>query len=255
MSSSELETSLETGLETGFETGFETGLETGLETEEHWIAVSDLMSGLMMLFLLIAVMYLVIVERKNDEIERVVVLYEDLREELYTDLLQEFAPDLPLWGAELDKELKFRFTNTDLLFEEGESDLKLEFATILSDFFPRYMAILSSAVYRDEILEVRIEGHTSSSWSQAQSNDDAYLLNMALSQERTRTTLGYLLNLEAVAHEKDWLRERLTANGLSSSQLIVNAGGDEDAERSRRVEFVVITDAETRLSTILQEIR
>jgi hypothetical protein len=45
------------------------------------------MSGLMMLFLLIAVMYLVIVERKNDEIERVVVLYEDLREELYADLL------------------------------------------------------------------------------------------------------------------------------------------------------------------------
>jgi len=225
------------------------------ENEEHWIAVSDLMSGLMMLFLLIAVMYLVIVERKNDEIERVVVLYEDLREELYSDLLTEFAADLPRWGAELNEDLKFRFTNTDLLFEEGESDLKPEFASILSDFFPRYMAILSSPTYRDDILEVRIEGHTSSSWSQARSEEDAYLLNMALSQERTRTTLGYLLTLDAVAHEKDWLRERLTANGLSSSQLIVNSTGQEDAERSRRVEFVVITDAETRLSTILQEIR
>ena len=73
--------------------------ETEQESEEHWIAVSDLMSGLMMLFLLIAVMYLVIVERKNDEIERVVVLYEDLREELYTDLLAEFVDDLPLWEA------------------------------------------------------------------------------------------------------------------------------------------------------------
>ena len=225
------------------------------ENEEHWIAVSDLMSGLMMLFLLIAVMYLVIVERKNDEIERVVVLYEDLREELYNDLLREFAADLPRWGAELDEDLKFRFTNTDLLFEEGESDLKPEFTSILSDFFPRYMTILSSPTYREEILEVRIEGHTSSSWSQARSEDDAYLLNMALSQERTRTTLGYLLTLDSVAHEKDWLRERLTANGLSSSQLIISSLGEEDAERSRRVEFVVITDAETRLSTILQEIR
>ena len=230
-------------------------LERENENEEHWIAVSDLMSGLMMLFLLIAVMYLVIVERKNDEIERVVVLYEDLREELYSDLLTEFAADLPRWGAELNEDLKFRFTNTDLLFEEGESDLKPEFTSILSDFFPRYMAILSSPTYRDDILEVRIEGHTSSSWSQARSEEDAYLLNMALSQERTRTTLGYLLTLDSVAHEKDWLRERLTANGLSSSQLIVNTTGQEDAERSRRVEFVVITDAETRLSTILQEIR
>ena len=66
------------------------------DAEEHWIAVSDLMSGLMMVFLLIAVMYLVIVERKNQEIERVVVLYEDLREELYQDLLIEFEDDLPL---------------------------------------------------------------------------------------------------------------------------------------------------------------
>ncbi len=225
------------------------------ETEEHWIAVSDLMSGLMMLFLLIAVMYLVIVERKNDEIERVVVLYEDLREELYTDLQQEFASDLPRWGAQLDEDLRLRFTNTDLLFEEGESSLRAEFANILAEFFPRYMTILASPKYREEILEIRIEGHTSSSWSQAQDSDAAYLLNMALSQERTRSTLGYLMELDAVAHEKDWLRQRLTANGLSSSQLIRSPDGFEDADRSRRVEFVVVTDAETRLSTILQEIR
>lgn len=225
------------------------------ENEEHWIAVSDLMSGLMMLFLLISVMYLVIVERKNDEIERVVVLYEDLREELYQDLLGEFASDLPKWGAELDEDLKFRFTNTELLFEEGQSSLKPEFATILSDFFPRYMGILNSDQYRDDILEVRIEGHTSSAWSFASDSDDAYMRNMALSQERTRTTLGFIFALESVEHEKSWLRERLTANGLSSSQLIMDDNGVEDPDRSRRVEFVVVTDAETRLSTILQEIR
>jgi outer membrane protein OmpA-like peptidoglycan-associated protein len=229
--------------------------ELEAENEEHWIAVSDLMSGLMMLFLLIAVMYLVIVERKNDEIEQVVVLYEDLREELYQDLLAEFATDLPRWGAELDEDLRLRFTNTDLLFEEGESQLRPDFARILADFFPRYMAILSSDDYREDILEVRIEGHTSSSWSQASDSDDAYLRNMALSQERTRSALGYIMDLDAVAHEKDWLRQRLTANGLSSSQLILDAGGGEDADLSRRVEFVVVTDAETRLSTILQELR
>ena len=231
------------------------GVEAEQETEEHWIAVSELMSGLMMLFLLIAVMYLVIVERKNDEIERVVVLYEDLREELYADLQAEFGDDLPLWGAQIGEDLKFRFTNTNLLFEEGQSDLKPEFSTILSDFFPRYMAILTSTKYRDDILELRIEGHTSSSWSFAVDSDDAYMRNMALSQERTRSTLGFLFDLEAVAHEKDWLRQRMTANGLSSSQTILQDDGVEDAERSRRVEFVVVTDAETRLSTILQEIR
>jgi outer membrane protein OmpA-like peptidoglycan-associated protein len=157
------------------------GAEIEADTEEHWIAVSDLMSGLMMLFLLIAVMYLVIVERKNDEIERVVVLYEDLREELYADLLTEFDDDLPLWGAELGEDLKFRFTNTSLLFEEGKSGLKAEFSAMLSEFFSRYSAILTSEAYRGDILELRIEGHTSSSWCFAADSDEAYMRNMALS--------------------------------------------------------------------------
>lgn len=229
--------------------------EVEQENEEHWIAVSDLMSGLMIVFLLISVMYLVIVEQKNEEIERVVVLYEDLREELYQDLYAEFEQDLPRWGAQLDEDLRLRFTNTDLLFELGESSLRDEFATIIDDFFPRYLAILASDQYRDEIQEVRIEGHTSSAWSQAEDSDEAYMRNMALSQARTRSALGYIMDLEAVSHEKQWLRERLTANGLSSSQLITRVDGSEDEDRSRRVEFVVVTDAETRLSTILQEIR
>lgn len=229
--------------------------EFELENEEHWIAVSDLMSGLMIVFLLISVMYLVIVEQKNEEIEQVVVLYEDLREELYQDLMTEFATDLPRWGAQLDEDLRLRFTDTDLLFELGESSLRGEFAAILADFFPRYLSILSSERYRDEIQEVRIEGHTSSAWSQAVNSDDAYLRNMELSQARTRSTLGYVMELAQVAYAKDWLRQHLTANGLSSSQLIVQQDGSEDADRSRRVEFVVVTDAETRLSTILQEIR
>lgn len=229
-------------------------VEAEHDSEEHWIAVSDLMSGLMMLFLLIAVLYLVIVERKNEEIEQVVLLYEDLREELYQDLLSEFEQDLPRWGASLSEDLRLRFTNTDLLFEEGDSQLRPEFIAILGDFFPRYLSILTSQEYRDEVLEVRIEGHTSSSWSQAQSSDDAYMLNMALSQERTRAALGTLLALEAVNTQRDWLRQKLTANGLSSSQLIVDDEGIEDPDSSRRVEFVVVTDAETRLSSIIQEL-
>ncbi|MFK7862803.1 MAG: flagellar motor protein MotB [Pseudohongiellaceae bacterium] len=224
------------------------------DSEEHWIAVSDLMSGLMMLFLLIAVLYLVIVERKNEEIEQVVLLYEDLKEELYQDLLREFEEDLPQWGASLSEDLRFRFTNTELLFEEGDSQLRPEFVSILADFFPRYLNILTSAPYRDEVLEVRIEGHTSSSWSQASSSDDAYMRNMALSQERTRAALGTLLSLNEVSDDKGWLRQKLTANGLSSSQLVLDEEGKEDADSSRRVEFVVVTDAETRLSRITQEL-
>lgn len=225
------------------------------DTEEHWIAVSDLMSGLMMVFLLIALAYLVIIERRNREVEEVAILYEDLREALYQELAAEFAADLPRWGAELSPDLAFRFTDTDLLFETGESALKPEFTAILADFFPRYLRILASPEFREDVIEIRIEGHTSSSWTGARSSDEAYLFNMALSQERTRSTLGQVLELPSVASEKDWLRRHLTANGLSSSKPILQPDGLEDPERSRRVEFIVRTDAEARMATLLREVR
>jgi len=100
-----------------------------------------------------------------------------------------------------------------------------------------------------------IEGHTSSDWIGAASPDDAYLHNMELSQARTRSTLLYVLAQPQVRGDVDWLRRLVTANGLSSSRLILDASGNEDAARSRRVEFKIRTDAETRIAKILEVTR
>jgi outer membrane protein OmpA-like peptidoglycan-associated protein len=224
-----------------------------VEHEEHWVAVSDLMGGLMMVFLLISVIYLVQLEIESKKIKDVVVLYERLRTQLYEDLLNEFKPDLPRWGAEVNRDLSVRFYNTEVLFAHGDDKIKPAFSDILNDFFPRYVRIITSDKYRSDILEVRIEGHTSSDWGVASGTDVAYIKNMALSQARTRTTLAYLLALPRVDTEKHWLTRHLTANGLSSSKVVYDAAGNEDGIRSRRVEFKIRTDAESRIATILNE--
>lgn len=41
----------------------------------------------------------------------------------------------------------------------------------------------------------------------------------------------------------EWAKPLITANGLSSSKLVLNSFGREDAARSRRVEFRLITAA------------
>ena len=225
-----------------------------VEQEEHWVSVSDLMGGLMMVFLLISVIYMVQLEIESRKIKDVAILYDRLRTQLYQDLLAEFGDDLPRWGAELDPDLSLRFLNTELLFERGESDLNPAFSDILADFFPRYVAILTRDKYRNDILEVRIEGHTSSDWGRDVNQEDAYIRNMALSQERTRAALGFVLALPSVVPERAWLVSHLTANGLSSSKLILDASGVEDGARSRRVEFKVRTDADGRIATILQDV-
>ena len=152
----------------------------------------------------------------------------------------------------IKEDLAIRFTEPEVLFAPGSSELKPEFREILSDFFPRYVRILTSAKYKGSINEVRIEGHTSSDWSSVTTPEDAYFRNMELSQARTRSTLIYALSLPEVDGQRDWLRRNLTANGLSSSHPIADASGDEDAARSRRVEFKVRTDAETRMAKILE---
>ena len=223
--------------------------------EGHWVAVSDLMAGLMMVFMLVSVVFMINVETERDKIRDVAILYDQLRTQLYNDLQAEFTDDMPRWGAELDEDLAFRFNNTDVLFDKGEAELKPEFQAILDDFFPRYIRIITQPEYREDILEVRIEGHTSSGWFGARSGDEAYILNMNLSQERTRSTLAYVLGLNQVSQNKNWLKEHLTANGLSSAKVVRDKDGNELGSPSRRVEFRVRTDAEGRIATILDRVQ
>lgn len=226
-----------------------------LHQEDHWVPLSDLMTGLMMFFMLLAVTYMIKVEADSQKVKQIAVLYDQLRTDLYRDLEKEFQNDLTKWGAELDSDLTVRFKEPEVLFATGSADLKPKFKQILDDFFPRYVGILTSEKYKNSIQEIRIEGHTSSIWSTQSSNDDAYFRNMELSQSRTRSTLQYVLSLAKVNGEKTWLRKFLTANGLSSSKLITGKDGKENAARSQRVEFRVRTDAEAKIATILDVVR
>jgi outer membrane protein OmpA-like peptidoglycan-associated protein len=220
--------------------------------ETHWIPLADLMTGLMMIFLLISIVYMVKVEADASQLKHIATDYSALRVQLYQDLRTEFAADLQKWGAEIDPDMTIRFKEPDVLFDTGSDNLKPRFKAILDDFFPRYIRILTSEKYRNSIKEVRIEGHTSSFWANATSEQDAYFKNMALSQARTRSVLEYVMGLSTVSQDLPWLRSYVTANGLSSAKPIKNPDGTEDVARSQRVEFRVRTDASARIAKMLE---
>ncbi|AMO56123.1 OmpA family protein [Endozoicomonas montiporae] len=100
--------------------------------------------------------------------------------------------------------------------------------------------------------EIRIEGHTSSIWVGA-SEEDAYFFNMKLSQDRTNAVLTYVHFTEDDSDMRKWIRKNVAAAGYSSSRLILTKDGLEDRERSRRVDFKVVTNAETQIRKILTE--
>lgn len=216
-------------------------------SEQYWKPLADLMTGLMMMFMLIAVLYML-------KVSNAISSYTASKDELGRDLCAEFSKDLAKWDAECDsKNLSIRFKSPDVLFDTGKDVLKPQFAIILNDFFPRYIKILSKNKYKDKIEEIRIEGHTSSKWSVGVSSDDAYFLNMQLSQARTLSVLRYVL-VNTNINNKDWTKNILTANGLSSSKLILNNDGTENQQASQRVEFKVRTNADEYMKEVLNNL-
>lgn len=217
------------------------------KNSDHWIPLADLMTGLMMMFLLVAVLYMLKVNSAVSE-------YSMSKDELGEELCNEFSDDLDKWDAECDEsDLVIRFKSPDVLFDTGQSAIKPQFKVILSDFFPRYIKLLRQEEYRDSIEEIRIEGHTSSSWGTGVSKNDAYFLNMQLSQARTLSVLKFVLSEENTPNQI-WTKNLLTANGLSSSKLILDSDGLENEQGSQRVEFRVRTNADEHINNIIDDL-
>ena len=175
------------------------------------------------------------------------------RNDLNQALRDEFRADLPVWGAEILDDNTFRFNEPQVLFARNSAEINDKFKLILDNFFPRYLAILSRDQFIAEIDEVRVEGHTSSDWRGTDSTQVAYIKNARLSQNRSFSVLDYIHAMKASDTHRDWLQKVLRANGLSSAKPVITASGTEDVNRSRRVEFRVITKTEERIFRILRE--
>lgn len=194
-----------------------------------------------------------IAEQEKQNIENIARQFEITKYSIFYDLQKEFEEDLKQWNAEIDKDtLSVRFNEPDVFFKVGEAELNDNFKKILRDFFPRYIKLLADNKYKNNIEEIRIEGHTSSEWRKKQDSLtlESYFKNMKLSQDRTRSVLEYVMELNSLRKYRNFLIDKVTANGLSYSRRVI-INGKEDFEKSRRVEFRVRTTAEKHIEKIL----
>lgn len=163
--------------------------------------------------------------------------------DLYNALNSEFGPDFTDWNAELDEDtLTFRFKNPALMFTRGSSKIKTQYKEILNSFFPRYINILKD--YESEIVNVHVEGHTSSRYRSAKTPEAKFEKNRVLSQKRANTVLGYMSDITdpAVSDNKLFIKNAFVPDGKSSAELVLNEDGSENIELSRRVEFRIDTN-------------
>lgn len=226
--------------------------------ENYWISLSDIMTGLMMIFLFIAVSYMYQIKQKQKERDRILEEFKNVKIALYQELKQEFEKDFAKhkWDAILGEDLSIRFQNEKVLFDYDKSDLKPEFKEILDSFFPRYFRILLK--YKKHIAEVRIEGHIDSRGD--------YMYNLALSHARTASVLDYFFTSDKSPYQiynrenRDLIRFWLTATGFSWGRVVDKKGeyvltshGKESRKKSRRVEFRIVTKSDAVVKAILEK--
>ena len=222
--------------------------------EEYWISVSDLMAGLMMVFLFIMIIYTRDSDEKLHITQEIIAEWRATEQEIYLALEDEFEDDLPRWNAIIEREtLTLRFLSPDILFETGKAEIRTEFKAILDDFIPRYMKLLEGQ-FADSVSEIRIEGHTSSEWKDSVGTLEAFIKNMDLSQERTRSVMEYSLNLQEIQNLTPWMIKTVSANGMSSARLILDDAGVEEKHLSKRVEFRIRTKTQEVISEIIEKI-
>jgi outer membrane protein OmpA-like peptidoglycan-associated protein len=143
-------------------------------------------------------------------------------------LAAEFAPDLKRWHARVAPDLSVRFDEPELLFAGGKPALTRDFKRVLSDFFPRYLRVLSDPRFAGRIEALSIETHEASLGGGAGAEEYASLRDMALSERRTQATLSTVLLLPETASRRAWLAQKLAVEDLPSSEAMVT-GDDVDA--------------------------
>lgn len=203
-----------------------------------------MMSGLMLVFLFIAVGFMIEMQSQKDEMKDIAISYRDVKANLNEALHEEFEDDLKEWNAGITKDNAVVFSSPEVLFEVSSSEINPEFKKVLAEFFPRYIEILSQ--FKDEIKELRVEGHTSDTWEAASSQKEIYLNNMKLSQKRAFSVLAYCYSLEdeVTKENRPWLEKFFRASGMAFAEL-------KEIEKARRVEFVIELKSEERVYEIL----
>lgn len=222
-----------------------------------WMSVSDLMTGLMIIFLFIAIAYI----SKVQSNQSVLTDYVETRSQLHEKLVNEFQGDTLKWQMAIGKDLSMKFNNPTVLFSTGSYELTPGFKAILDDFLPRYFDILLNDSLRTRIKEVRIEGHTDDVPFPSL-DSDPYIANVVLSQQRALSVLRYFRTMKAFKsydpQEKRLLEFWLTSNGLSfGKSLDVNgkytlvSGKEINRKMSRRVEFRIVTSGDEILENFV----
>lgn len=191
------------------------------EDATSWIALADMMTGLMAIFLALAVAILVMQQGKRDAI----IL--SVSQTIEKKLKEQGVP------VNVDKKTGRLILSSDTNFEFGEAILSDKGRQDLNIVMPIYAQAIFGELNEtelDSIERIIVEGHTDKVGS--------YSKNMTLSTERANAIVSYVDSLPEFAYKQAFMH-KLTAVGRGEN----DATGDENTPNASdrkvmiRIEF------------------
>lgn len=221
----------------------------------QWISLSDMMTWLMLVFLLISVLVISEIQEKDKSKNKILIEYFNTRDDLYKDLKESFKGNEEEWWMTISNDLSVKFGNPDILFKPNSKNLTQWFKDILDQFLPKYISIINNNKYDWKIKEIRIEGHA---WN---CSDSEYMYCLDLSQWRSNSVLEYWFKNWTYKNlsfeDQDKMRFLITSNWMSNWKNLDSyweytffSKNSVDAKRSRRVEFRIISNSENLINEL-----
>lgn len=231
-----------------------------------WMGFTDLMSGLLIVFIVIGVVFLkrYNIERvrneelqiENEELRKAKEEYErkyyEVMENNLKNLVSEYklilevAPDSPI-KAEIDTvrgSIVLR-RNGDAVFESGKCDIDNVFESYLDEYSDVFLRE-SIRIWKERNLkniEIRIEGHTDpdskTDW------EDPFIGNLTLSMERAYAVYYKIYSaFPDSSEEREFMQKNMICVGYSYSRYLNENGNETNRyiyDKYRTIEFRIIS--------------
>ncbi|WP_102027542.1 OmpA family protein [Salirhabdus sp. Marseille-P4669] len=225
--------------------------KTNTKEGNFWPAFTDILTTILLVILLILITLMFSKQQELEGKEAEIQEQQEMIDALVgyeQGVIQDLSRAFQEQGVqvEVDPESGAIKFDSDLLFDYDKAELKEEFKAQLKQIIPVYSSVLLSEENRGAIESILIEGHTDS--------DGSYMYNLELSQDRAFSIVSYILSDEfGDFPNKEILREKVSAIGKSESTPVL-VEGQEDMNKSRRVELKFRLAMSDEMDKILSEI-
>ncbi|ASF45480.1 flagellar motor protein MotB [Methylovulum psychrotolerans] len=194
-----------------------------------WISFADLMTALMVMFLLVMSVALLAVTKTVSEEQRAADARKEAIEKLLDKVEQATQKDPQFSGIHVNRDRQTVDFGDRARFDTASHQLNKDQARLLRTFIPHVLEIANSELGKDWLKRIVVEGFADKRGS--------YLLNLNLSMQRSQRVLCVLLakhdlgEAELSSQQQEDIRQLFLVGGYSSNSQ------KDTLEESRRIEL------------------